>query len=244
MYVATPSILLLTATSLNMVYALVAAAAIAVAYIGIARRSSVVLAAAGVLLAVSTLLAFELAAVGCVISGMVIWSGLQSGNRRSAFLQLLSMWLAFVGVHTAVYLTTGFNIVEAFQVARQSHAHVYADERSYPYWTLLGNPVAFLTLVGAPASLLLLKATSDTVSRITPVALVAIPVMATLLAINLSGVVRGETERLFLFLVPWVVIAACGALPSDENRMRTVILAAAPLAFLQAFLIEVFLDLA
>jgi hypothetical protein len=68
--------------------------------------------------------------------------------------------------------------------------------------------------------------------------------MATLLAINLSGVVRGETERLFLFLVPWVVIAACGALPSDENRMRTVILAAAPLAFLQAFLIEVFLDLA
>ena len=97
-----------------------------------------------------------------------------------------------------------------------------ASIRPYPFW-LLGSPVAFGVAIGLPIALYALRA----LARGEPIAfaLAAIVVGAALL-----GLTKAETERIWLFLMPFAALAAATALPLHRIRLIVAALAAQALA--------------
>ncbi len=81
--------------------------------------------------------------------------------------------------------------------------------RSYGLW-LLGNPIDFAVFLGFPIVILLLY---NLIKRIPfPKSLlpIAIATFGTLILLWLSGIVRGEVGRLWMYFGPLVVLIAVG----------------------------------
>ncbi len=114
----------------------------------------------------------------------------------------LLIWLAywlFYGVNPLAVISTGSRL--AFEST--------TGNRSYGVW-LLGNPLDFAVFLGFPIVILLL---ANLIKRLPfPKSLLPITVatFGTLLLLWLSGIVRGEVGRLWLYLGPLVVLIAVG----------------------------------
>ena len=88
-----------------------------------------------------------------------------------------------------------------------------ASTRPYWFW-LFGSPVAFLVVLGLPISYLALRSRGPLTTAILTVIAVA----------AVMGFTKAETERIWLFLAPFVCLAAAGAL--DERARLTPLFAA------------------
>jgi hypothetical protein len=108
------------------------------------------------------------------------------------------------------------------------YRHSVASVRPYAFW-LLGSPVAWAIMLGAPIAAAALAA----VVRREPAA-VALAVVVAVAATG--GFTKAETERIWLFLVPLACVAAAPGLP--RSRLGPAI------AFLiaQALAVEVLFD--
>jgi hypothetical protein len=91
---------------------------------------------------------------------------------------------------------------------------------------VLGSPVAFGVVLGLPIAAYALRARGPAALAIAAV----VAVSAT------AGFTKAETERIWLFLVPFACIAAAAALPRE--RLAPVLAALAA----QALAIELFFD--
>jgi len=80
-----------------------------------------------------------------------------------------------------------------------------ASNRPYAFW-IFGSPVAFLLAAGVPLAWLALRAlgAGETVA----VALFSVVMVSAVL-----GFTKAETERIYLFLVPFLCLAAATTLP-------------------------------
>lgn len=92
--------------------------------------------------------------------------------------------------------------------------------RSYLIW-LFYNLYDFLTFLGLALSTLLIISVARAVRRLRERRLTAAEILPsafilTLLLLNLSGVIRGEVGRIWLFLMPFGALAAAGAPPSEK----------------------------
>ena len=72
-----------------------------------------------------------------------------------------------------------------------------ASRRPYEYW-LFGSPTAFLLILGVPITWLALQRRSPE----------AIAIFAVLAIASILGFTKAETERIWLFFVPFVCLAA------------------------------------
>jgi hypothetical protein len=129
----------------------------------------------------------------------------------------------------------GHHPARAMLTALSIHREMYTTPRSYALW-LLFNPLDFALFLGLPvavAGLLLLAGTARHVagggdgSPITRFRLVAFAGMAALLAL---GVTRGEVGRLWIPLMPLVLVASLGA-GSAPGRRESVLHATLLAAF-------------
>jgi len=108
----------------------------------------------------------------------------------------------------ALALAAGYDPWASFRVATESHHAIAVASRSYGTW-LIWNPYDFLLLLG-PAVLIPAAAalfTRDEERRLAHRAL-AWSWWALLLALILSGTVRGEVGRIWLFLMPFACLLA------------------------------------
>jgi hypothetical protein len=178
--------------------------------------------AGAVLLALASLFAWSLLAVAAWAAILV---ALRDGPRRAAGLAALT-GAALLAVHGALAAATGWDPVGTLRATHEVYRLGIASQRPYAYW-LFGSPVAFLLVLGLPIAWLALTA----LARRRPE---AIAIFAVIAIASILGVTKAETERIWLFLAPFVCLAAAPL----TTRPRAVLAALAAQAVAYELLFE------
>jgi hypothetical protein len=112
---------------------------------------------------------------------------------------------AVAGIALALLLlpaVVGFDWIEAFRAARPLIAASAASFRPYPY-SFLSNIAALLVVLG-PAVWVGVARLRDRQTWLLVGTAIALVFVA-----DISGLSKGETERIWLPLVPWIALATC-----------------------------------
>ena len=110
----------------------------------------------------------------------------------------------------------GHHPVRALLTALSIHREIYTTPRSYALW-LLFNPLDFALFLGLPVAVAGLFVLSGTARRVAgggdagPVARFQLVIFAGMAALLAFGVTRGEVGRLWIPLMPLVLVASLGA---------------------------------
>ncbi len=177
-------------------------------------------------LALASLFAWSLLAVAA-------WAALLALRReglRPALLLSALCGVVLLAFHGAFAAATGFDPIGSVRATEEVYRAGVASMRPYWYW-VLGSPVGFLVVLGLPIAWLALRDLANGSPEAT--AIFAVLAIAAVL-----GFTKAETERIWLFLAPFVCLAAAGALAARPSRARLVLAALA----VQAVLHELFFD--
>jgi hypothetical protein len=218
LFVFVPTSLLYGATSADALFATLGV----LAAVGLlARRpANRVLGAAA--LALAAFFSYALLAVGA-------WAALVRWRREGfgAALRLVAICAAvLVVLFLALNLATGFNLVDAIRATDDRYREGIARLRPYAFW-FFGSPAAFILMLGPIAWFAARSLAAKEASAVALAGVIAISVVA--------GYTKAETERIWIFLVPFACLAAARSLP---RRWLTPVLIGATA---QAVLIEIFL---
>ena len=203
--VLAPSALLFGATSADALYAVLGL----LAAVPLASRRLPLRLAGALALAVASLFAWSLLAVGAW-AALLAWR--RDGTRDMLALGLLcaAVLLAF---HSALAALTGFDPIGTLRATEAVYRFGIASERPYWFW-LPGSPTAFLVMLGLPTAWLALRALA--VGDDAAVAIFAVIAIAAV-----AGFTKAEVERIWMFLVPFICLAAANAL--QERHLRPVL---------------------
>lgn len=147
-------------------------------------------------LAVVSLFAWSLLAVAAW-AALLVWA--RDGFRQAVRLGLIT-GAVLVAFHAVFALATGFDALGTLQATHQVYDVGIASRRPYAYW-FFGSPTAFLLILGVPIAWLALRSLGDR----RPEALAIFAVIAISCVI---GFTKAETERIWLFLAPLVILCA------------------------------------
>jgi hypothetical protein len=153
--------------------------------------------------------------------GILAWAAIlvlaRDGVKPALRLAVLA-GAAFVAVQALFAVTTGFDPLGTLHATSRVYELGIAARRPYAFW-LFGSPVAFLLVLGLPIAWLALKAN-------TPAAVA----IASVIAVSAgAGFTKAETERIWLFLAPFVCLAAAPLV--RRHRTLAALLAAQALLY-------------
>ncbi len=200
--------------------------------------------AAGVVVALGCLISYGL----LVAVPFVAWVAFSSGEDEGWFSPRRFVRAALVGVGfalpwVALALFAGYDPWTSFRTAISAHREMAVETRSYTTW-LLGNPYDFALFCGPAVAVL---GAVGLVSRRAPVALRRGLLGGAILfaLLWLSGSVRGEVGRIWLFAMPFVVLAAAAVDSSAEppsNARHALLVAAQALTTIAFAASMIFVD--
>jgi hypothetical protein len=149
-----------------------------------------------VALAVVSLFAWSLLAIAAW-AAILVWA--RDGFKAAVRLGLITgaILLAF---HAVFALATGFDALGTLKATHAVYDIGIASRRPYAYW-LFGSPTAFLLILGVPIAWLALRRLGD--RRPEALAIAAVIAISCVL-----GFTKAETERIWLFLAPLVILCA------------------------------------
>jgi len=130
---------------------------------------------------------------------------------------------AVLAAQAAVAGATGYDPIGTLRATESVYRFGIADRRPYWYW-LPGSPSAFLLMLGLPIAWYALKALGageDT----------ALAIFAVIAVAALAGFTKAEVERIWLFLAPFVCIAAASVTPPRRLRLVLALLGVQALAW-------------
>ena len=181
-------------TSADAIYAGVGAAGVAALLVAIERRSDVLSVVGGLLLGIGIFMSYGLVlllAIPCVIA---------LERRRVRPTLIAGVGILAVGVVFAVF---GFSWIDGILATRTEYAESIAAIRPYGYF-VFANLAAFAIVLG-PGPLGGLGGLRD--RRLW---LLGGSALFAVLVADLSGLSKGEVERIWLPFWPWVALAAAG----------------------------------
>jgi methylthioxylose transferase len=219
LFVFVPTSLLYGATSADALFATFAVLAAAAL---LSRRRALVGAGAAIL-AVASFYSYALLAAGAW-AVLVRWRREGIGDALRVAVLCAAAVLAF---YLALNAATGFDVIAAIKATNLRYQEGIANVRPYVFY-LFGSPAAFVFMLGPVAWF---AARSLAVGEATAVALAAVIVVAVV-----GGYTKAETERIWLFLVPFACLAAARGLRGTSLAPVLVALAA------QAFAIQILID--
>ena len=188
------------ATSADALFAGVGAWAVALGVIATGRegaRSRGAAAAGGVLMGIAMMLTYG-AVLLAAVPAAIAW--------RRRRLDCAASFVTGALMVLAVFAAAGFWWPAGLLATRRAYLSGVAQDRGY-WFSLAANLGALGLAIGPAAAAAMVR-----MRRHAAGALVAGGVAAVALA-DLSGMSKGETERIWLLFVPWLVIA-CAALPN------------------------------
>jgi methylthioxylose transferase len=177
----------------------------------LAARSWVARAAGALVLAAASFFAWSLLAVGA-------WAAIVALRRegwRTALALSALCGAVLVAFYALLHAGTGFDPIGTIRATEDVYRAGIATLRPYWYW-LFGSPVAFLLVLGLPISHLALRAL--TTGRTLALAIATVIAVAAV-----AGLTKAETERIWLFLAPFVCLAAA----EEHVALRPVLAALA-----------------
>jgi methylthioxylose transferase len=216
-----PGALLFGATSADAVYLTLGL----LAAWPLAAANGPIRAAGAVVLAIVSFFAWSLLAVAAW-AAIVAWR--REGVRAALALAALAV-AAFAAFYGVLYAATGFDPIGTIRATEEVYRAGIASLRPYWYW-LFGSPVAFLLVLGLPISWHAVRALAAGNT-------LAVAIFAGILVAAVLGLTKAETERIWLFLAPFVCLAAAAAL-GPCTRLTPVFAALA----VQAVLYELLFD--
>jgi hypothetical protein len=211
-----PVVLLDGVTSFDYVFAALGTGAAAL----LVRRRAPAGAAA---LAVATLFSWAL-------FGVAAWAALVVALRdgaRAALVVALGCGAAIVGLAALMAGVWGYDPIGTLRATAAVYDNSIASMRPYPYWGF-GSAVAWGVMLGPPIAAAALRS----VVRRDEAALALASVVA---VAALGGFTKAETERIWLFLVPFACVAAAPVLASRPLRRALALLAVQALLFQALF---------
>jgi hypothetical protein len=149
-----------------------------------------------IVLAAVSLFAWSLLAVAAWAALLVL---VRDGLRPALTLALLTA-ATLIALHALFALATGFDPIGTLHATSRVYELGIASRRPYAYW-LFGSPSAFLLILGVPITWFALRALADKAPE-------AIAIAAVIVVAAAVGFTKAETERIWLFLVPFVILAA------------------------------------
>jgi hypothetical protein len=158
-----------------------------------------------------------------VIVGLygVAWLWFQRKSRRLSISYSLRLALVFAlgcaSIWLLYWLFSGVNPLEVISTGSRLAFESTTGNRSYGLW-LLGNPIDFAVFLGFPIVVLLLY---NLIKRTPfPQSLwpIAIATCGTLILLWLSGIVRGEVGRLWMYFGPLLVLIVVGWHEAGSER--------------------------
>ena len=183
------------ATSLDALYAGVSAVGIALFAVacGPARRirPAICALAAGAVLGVALQLSYGVATLGAVVLAIAV------GRRRPAAVAWAAAGVAIV---FAAFAAARFNWFDGLAATREEYLAGVSRRRPYAEFLLIS--LAAVALAAGPA-----VAAGLARLRERGAWLLAGGALVALAAADLSGMSKGETERIWLLLVPWLLVA-------------------------------------
>jgi methylthioxylose transferase len=218
LFVFVPTSLLYGATSADALFATLGV----LAAVGLLARRPANQVLGAVAVALATFFSYALLAIGAW-AALVRWrrEGIGTALRFAAMCGAV-----LVACFVLLDLVTGFDLIAAIRATDDRYREGIASRRPYAFW-FFGSPAAYLLMLGPIAWF---AARSLAVKEATAVAL------AIVIAISvIAGYTKAETERIWIFLVPFACLAAARSLP---RRWLLPVLVAATA---QAVLIEIFL---
>ena len=205
-YLAIAPFVLTIATSADAVFLGVSAWGIAALAVAARRRSATLGVVGGLLLGATIYLSYGLIVVGAIAIAVLV---LQWSPRVAVAAVLGALAVA------AAFTASGFWWVDGVRATAVRWDAGTGSDRPYAF-TVFGN-LAVLAVIAGPACAAALGWVRDRATI-----LLAGAAAVAVLALDLSGVTRGEVERIWLPFAPWLVLL-CGALP--VRAMRTALAA-------------------
>jgi len=170
----------------------------------------------GLILFISTFFVYNLLVIGVfhVLSAIVFL--LSDRNITARFWIIVSASIAAISTvvicFMALYLVTGFNPVASFGDAleQQSRNNIIAN-RPYGYYLLYNFYEFFLGsgIIGLPLLLSFVRRTVRDLKAMEKHVILSYIGLATILIVDLTGLLHAETTRVWLFLQPLILIPAC-----------------------------------
>jgi hypothetical protein len=209
---AAPALVVLPAaiwagTSLDALFAGLAAAGLALATVAAVGPSRGRALAAGVVLGVALLFSYGAALMVAAAAAVMITRAGRTDRtaRRSGVLAPFAVGVLLPLGGAGVI--AGFWWMEGLQATGHAYWSGIAGQRPAAYLTLVGNPAALALAAGPAAAVGLARVLTGAHrwARLLPGAVLGVVVVA-----NVSQMSRGEVERIWLPFVPWLALAAPG----------------------------------
>ena len=198
----------------DQVYPLLLFAGLYFAHTGLERNSWWRIFAAGVPLSIASFFSVG-NAVLMVIVGLhgAAWLWFQRASLRPSISQSLRLVITFAfgcsSIWLLYWLLYGVNPLSVISTGSRLAFESTTGTRSYGLW-LLGNPIDFAVFLGFPIVILLIYNLIKRVPFPKSLLPIAIATFGTLILLWLSGIVRGEVGRLWIYFGPLVVLIAVG----------------------------------
>lgn len=246
MYALTPTIVLFTATSADILFMPFVLTTLwffwraiergRVGDDGVARRGSAALYAlgAGVAYAVCSLLSFSLLSLGAFFAFVGLWRLADRRYRVSVVQTAVVMVVGFLLIHGLVRWWSGYDTIAVFNACRDQfntdQIHLDQETPRFAAWTYkFWNPACWFYFAGIPASVLFIR---KLLQREAGGKAFILVFALTLVVLDLLYLARGEGERSAMYIVPFVILPAACLLDEVGYRARSLAPLAATLGFL------------
>jgi hypothetical protein len=191
-------------TSLDALFAGLAAAAVALAALAAVRRSARTAAGAGAALGLALLMTYGAVPLGAV-AVMALGALAPAGHRA----RLLAAAVAGLAGTLGLAAAAGFWWPAGLAATEGRYWAGVGAVRPALYTTVAGNPAALALAVG-PAAAVGLAAGARRLRRRPRADLLPLLALAAVVVADLSQMSRGEVERIWLPFVPWLALAIPG----------------------------------
>ena len=209
----------------DQVYPLLLFLGLYLAHTGLEKKSGWRIFAAGVPLSIASFFS-----VGNIVLMAIValygaaWLWLQRASVRPTIAHSLRQAVVFAVGCVSIWLLYGLvyrvNPLSVISTGSRLAYESTTGNRTYGVW-LLGNPIDFLVFLGFPIAILLIY---NLVKR-APFPKSLLPIAAatagTLALLWLSGIVRGEVGRLWMYFGPLLVLIAVGWSEGDDSFLIT-----------------------
>ena len=234
--VIVPSALLFP-VSLDQLVFLDAALALWLLAVGLKSGRGLPLLASGAILGMGVLVTFGLLALVPAFLAVILWSGWQKVRWDSLLMRAAGFLMVAAVPAALLWAVFGCDMLVVYQKAVEAQRHELTQvvQRSYGKW-VFGNLGDFFLLVGLPTSVYFLAFMGGKGAGNRGLALgrrLVWTFAGLLLVLTLSGLARGETGRIWLFLMTIPTILAANSLCEGGRDWRGEALAVLGLTYIQ-----------